>query len=243
MTDWTHYLDQVLFAVLPYVALVLLIVVTIQRYRAQTFTYSSLSSQFLENQQHFWGLVPFHYGILVVLAGHVLAFLIPREVLAWNSHPLRLYFLEVSALIFGLLTLVGLLAAVSRRFANPKVRVVTTRADWALYGLLVLQVASGIYVAVFYPWGSSWFAASAAPYLWSLVRLNPEVTYVTAFPWAVKFHIVCAFVLVAFFPFTRLVHILVVPNPYLWRKPQVVRWYRRPVMSVRVAPGKGPSHE
>jgi hypothetical protein len=23
------------------------------------------------------------------------------------------------------------------------------------------------------------------------------------------------------------VHVLVVPNPYLWRKPQVVRWYGR----------------
>jgi hypothetical protein len=24
------------------------------------------------------------------------------------------------------------------------------------------------------------------------------------------------------------VHVLVVPNPYLWRKPQVVRWYATP---------------
>ncbi len=23
------------------------------------------------------------------------------------------------------------------------------------------------------------------------------------------------------------VHVLVIPNPYLWRKPQVVRWYRK----------------
>jgi nitrate reductase gamma subunit len=41
----------------------------------------------------------------------------------------------------------------------------------------------------------------------------------------VKLHIVCAYVMIAFFPFTRLVHALVVPNPYLWRKTQVVRWY------------------
>jgi nitrate reductase gamma subunit len=239
MTDWTHYLDQVLFAVLPYVSVVLLVVVTIQRYRSQRFTYSSLSSQFLENQQHFWGLVPFHYGILVVLAGHIVAFLIPREILAWNSHPLRLYVLEITALVFGLLTLVGLLAAVSRRFTNRKIWVVTTRSDWIVYGLLVVQVASGIYVAVFYPWGSSWFAASAAPYLWSLVRLNPDISYVAAFPDAVKVHIVGAFMLVGFFPFTRLVHILVVPNPYLWRKPQVVRWYRRPPLHPS---GKGASH-
>ncbi|MCC6421568.1 MAG: respiratory nitrate reductase subunit gamma [Gemmataceae bacterium] len=227
MTDWTNYLDTLLFAVLPYVALVTLVLVTIQRYRAQRFTYSSLSSQFLENQQHFWGLVPFHYGILAVAAGHVIAFLIPREVLFWNSQPLRLYILEVSALIFGLLTLIGLLAMIGRRLGNSKLQVVTTPSDWVLYGLLLLQVATGVAVAVFYPWGSSWFATSAAPYLWSLVKLNPDVSYIAAMPHLVKLHVVGAYALIAFFPFTRLVHILVVPNPYLWRKPQVVRWYRK----------------
>lgn len=49
----------------------------------------------------------------------------------------------------------------------------------------------------------------------------------TALPPLVKSHIVGAYVLIGFFPFTRLVHVLVVPNPYLWRRPQVVRWYRR----------------
>jgi nitrate reductase gamma subunit len=35
-----------------------------------------------------------------------------------------------------------------------------------------------------------------------------------------------AWLLIGFFPFTRLVHVLVVPNPYLWRKPQLVVWNR-----------------
>lgn len=225
MASWGHYLDQMLFAVLPYLAVFTLILVTIQRYRAQSFTYSSLSSQFLENRQHFWGLVPFHYGILAVVAGHVVAFLIPREILWWNGHPLRLYVLELSALIFALLTLIGLLAALARRFTNSKVRLVTTTSDWIIYALLLIQLISGIYTAVFYPWGSSWFASSAAPYLWSLVKLNPDINYVASMPHMVKLHIINAFVIVGFFPFTRLVHILVIPNPYLWRKPQVVRWY------------------
>lgn len=225
MDSWSHYLDQLLFAVLPYVAVVVLVLMTIQRYRQQSFSYSSLSSQFLENRHHFWGLVPFHYGILVVIGGHIVAFLIPREILLWNSHPLRLYVLELSALIFALLTLVGLLAAIVRRWTNPKIRMVTSVSDWIVYALLLIQVVSGIYTAVFYPWGSSWYAASAAPYLWSLVKLNPEIGYVTSMPYMVQLHIINAFLIVGFFPFTRLVHILVIPNPYLWRKPQVVRWY------------------
>jgi len=231
MDSWSHYLDQLLFAVLPYLAVFTLILVTIQRYRAQSFTYSSLSSQFLENRQHFWALVPFHYGILAVIFGHVIAFLIPRQILIWNSHPMRLFVLEISALIFALLTLIGLLAAMVRRWTVLKVRLVTTVADWVVYALLLIQVVSGIYTAVFYPWGSSWFATSATPYLWSLVKLNPDVSYVAAMPHMVKLHIINAFVIIGFFPFSRLVHILVVPNPYLWRKPQVVRWYGKKAAS------------
>ena len=60
-------LDLLLFAVLPYVALFVFFLVTITRYRTRPFTYSSLSSQFLENNEHFFGLVSFHYGILTVL--------------------------------------------------------------------------------------------------------------------------------------------------------------------------------
>jgi nitrate reductase gamma subunit len=218
------YLDQMLFAVLPYIALALFFLVSVQRYRAQRFTYSSLSSQFLENQRHFWALVPFHYGILIVLTGHVIGFVIPRQVLAWNGVPLRLYVLEGTALVFGLLTVVGLVAILLRRWVFVKARTVTSPSDWTLYFLLLVQAITGVYVAVVHPWGSSWFAAAASPYLWSVAKLNPEISYVVALPWMVKLHIVNAFVVIGFFPFTRLVHILVVPNQYLWRKTQVVRW-------------------
>ena len=89
LTDYGH-LDVLLWAVFPYVAVILFLIVTIQRYRQQSYSYSSLSSQFLENKQHFWGSVPFHYGILAVLAGHVGAFFMPQAILGWNSAPARL---------------------------------------------------------------------------------------------------------------------------------------------------------
>jgi len=227
MTDLGRFahVDILLFAVVPYVALVIFFLMTIQRYRQQSFSYSSLSSQFLENRRHFWGMVPFHYGILVVLLGHVVAFLIPRSILWWNSYPARLYVLEISALACGVLTLVGFGNLVLRRAGNVRLRQVTTPSDWILYALLLFQVATGIGVAVFHGWGSSWFASTLTPYLWSLAKLSPDITYVLAMPWLVKLHILSAFTIIAFFPFTRLVHILVIPNMYLWRKRQVVRWY------------------
>jgi nitrate reductase gamma subunit len=233
MTTAANYLDTLFFAVLPYVAMVLFLVGTIYRYRSRKFTYSSLSSQLLENNHHFWAVVPFHYGIIAVITGHAVAFLLPRELLLFNSMPLRLYVLEISALIFGLTTLIALIALLARRITDPRVRVVTSPADWILYGMLVLQVFSGVYVAIFLRWGSAWFAASAAPYLWSLLALRPDIAVISMLPLMAKLHIVSAWLVISFFPFTRLVHILVVPNQYLFRKRQVVRWYRRP------APARG----
>ena len=220
--------DAFLFGTLPYAALAVFLFASIWRYRVARYSFSSLSSQFLENRQHFWGLVPFHYGIITVLMGHLVAFLIPSAILAWNGRPLRLYILEVSALAFGVMTLVGLIASMVRRGTVSTVRAVTNGRDWLVLALLLAQAVTGVAIASMYPWGSSWYAATAVPYLWSLFTLNPAVAGLAAMPWLVKFHMANAFVLLAFAPFSRLLHVLVVPIPYLWRKTQVVRWYRRP---------------
>jgi nitrate reductase gamma subunit len=124
----------------------------------------------------------------------------------------------------AVLTLVGLLVIVVRRWSDAKVWRVTTTSDWFVYALLLVQVVTGLGVAVGHGWGSSWFATNLTPWLWSLARLAPEVEYVAPLPGLAKLHIINAFVLIGFFPFTRLVHVLVVPNHYLWRRTQVVRW-------------------
>ena len=219
--------DQFLYGVFPYVALILAIVGTIWRYFSDRFSYSSLSSQFLENRQLFWGSVPWHYGILTILAGHLIGFLIPRSVLAWNGVPWRLYVLEASALAFGFLTLWGLIVLIIRRFSNARLRVVTSPMDVVLLLALLAQVMAGVWTAIFYRWGSSWYAAFAVPYLWSILRLSPDVSLVSNLPFMVQAHIVGAFVLVALLPFTRLVHLLTFPITYLWRPYQVVIWNRR----------------
>ncbi len=225
MEQFQDYFDTFFFVLFPYVTLFTFFVVTIQRYRSKAFTYSSLSSQFLENRQHFWGLVPFHYGIIAVLTAHFVWFLVPETVLWWNSVPARMYVMEIAMFIFGLLTLVGLINIVSRRKTNVRARFVTSAADWWVLGILAFQVITGILTAYFHRWGSSWFAASLAPYLWSVFKLSPDLSYVSAMPITIKLHIVGAFSIILLFPYTRLVHILVLPNPYLWRKPQLARWY------------------
>ena len=167
-------LNTFLLVVFPYVAGIVFLVGVIYRYRQTGFTVSSLSSQFLEGDKLFWGAVPFHIGLLAVFFGHLLAFLLPQATLAWNSVPVRLIILEVSAFVFGLSLLFGLLSLLWRRLTNPRVRVVTSRMDIVIELLLLAQVVLGCWVALGFRWGSSWFAADLTPYLWSLLGTQPR---------------------------------------------------------------------
>ena len=218
-------LDTFLFAALPYVALVVFLVGTIYRYRATSFKYSSLSSGFLEKRTLFFGSVPFHWGILFLFLGHLIAFLIPQSVLAWNSHPVRLLILEVTAFIFGLCVLGGLIMLIARRLTSPRIRSVSNYMDVVIVSLLMAQTILGLWTALEFRWGSSWFAATLTPYLRSIFVLQPDIAAVSALPWVIKWHIVGAFLIVLLIPFSRLVHVLVVPFHYLWRPYQRVIWY------------------
>lgn len=218
--------DILLFAAFPYVAIVLGVVVTFYRYYTDRFSYSSYSSQFLESRTLFWGSVPWHFGILVILLAHLLALLVPGVWQDLIAAPTRLYVLEVIGLALALAALLSLLVLFARRFYTHRITVVTSGMDWALLTVLIAQVALGFWVALFYRWGSDWYLHTAVPWLQSLAKLDPETQFVTSLPWLVKLHMLGGFILIAMFPFTRLVHTITVPITYLWRPVQVVVWYR-----------------
>lgn len=219
--------NTLLFAVIPYVAVSLAIVGGIARYRMDRFSYSSQSSQFLESRSLFWGSVFWHYGILLILLAHLLA------VMFWNpwallvGDPNRLYTLEVIGLALSLLALAGLAVLIARRLVVRRVTSVTSSMDWVLLVLLAVQVVLGIWIALGYRWGSDWYVYTVVPWLHSLVKLDPQVQYVVNLPVVVKAHAVLGFVLIALFPFTRLVHVVTYPVGYLWRSYQLVLWNRR----------------
>ncbi|QQS48819.1 MAG: respiratory nitrate reductase subunit gamma [Acidobacteriota bacterium] len=216
--------NNLLYIILPYMAFTVAVVFTIHRYRKDGFTYSSLSSQFLEGRELFYGSVAWHFGIIGALTGHAIGFLFPKSVLWFNGVPVRLYILEITGLLFGLLALVGIVSLVVRRAATSRVRSVTTKMDVVVVTLLLTQVALGVYIAVFYRWGSSWYVTSAVPYLRSLWTLQPDLKTIEPLPLMIKLHIVNFYLLLLIFPFSRLVHMLIVPLQYLWRPYQIVIW-------------------
>ncbi|GAB4448187.1 MAG: respiratory nitrate reductase subunit gamma [Bacteroidia bacterium] len=219
-------LNNFLFIGLPYAALAIFIIGTIFRYTNYGYKVSSLSSEFLEGRRLFWGSQPFHWGIIVVFLGHLVAFLFPRSIIVWNGHPLRLLILEITGFIFGISALVGLVNLFVRRITEKRLKVVTNKMDLLIELLLLIQIFLGLWVAYGYRWGSSWFASVMTPYLWSIFKFSPDTQAVIALPWIVKLHIIGAFLIIGIFPFTRLVHFLVAPLHYIGRPYQIVIWYR-----------------
>jgi nitrate reductase gamma subunit len=206
MGSWWENPDRLLFAVLPYVAVAAFpVLVLARRFRVPPFGNPPPPTAQLYRERFLLGT-----ALVLVLAGHLLAFLIPGQILLWNNDPTRRWVLEVTALVFALMTLVGLLLTVVRCLFSAEARQGVGLADWLLYALVLVQVGSGIGLALFYPWGSSWYATLAVPYLRSLLRLEPDLGTLNAMPHLVKFHVATACVLVLLLPFTRVVRPLIV---------------------------------
>jgi len=217
-------LTNFLYIALPYLAITLCVVGCIYRYRATGFKFSSLSSQFLDSEKLFFGSMLFHWSLLVVFVGHLLAFLFPAWVLSVNSNAANLVIYEMLGFTFGLGALIGLVWLFIRRVGNARVQMVTNRMDILIELMIIVQAALGCWIAFSYRWGSSWFASDLSPYLWSILKLNPQIAVVSDMPSAVVVHVVVAFVILALIPFTRLVHFLVAPFSYLARPYQQVIW-------------------
>lgn len=214
--------DTVLFIAWPYVALVVAVWGGIHRYRTDRYSYSTLSSQLLEHRRLFWGSVPWHYGIILILLAHIVALLVPGAWARVIATPMSLYTFEVTGFALALAALVGLGVLMLRRLTQSRIRAVTTVMDWVLLLDLLLQVATGLWVSLTYRWGADWYLHTAVPWLVSLATLRPESQYVSSLPWVIQLHMLNGFVVLALFPFSRLVHLVAFPFWYLWRPYQVV---------------------
>lgn len=235
--------DTFLWEVWPYVAFAIFIFGGLYRYLKDRFSFSSQSSQFLENRFLFWGSTMWHYAIILILIPHTLGFLFPQAWAALIENQTRLYILEITGLALAVMAIIGLGTLILRRLTNPRIQFVTTGMDWVLLASLALQVVMGFWIAFFYRWGSEWYLHTSVPWLRSLAAFNPQIQYVTAMPVPVKIHMFNAFVLLALFPFTRLAHVVTAPLFYIVRPYQVVIWYRQrnapyaaPAGSERIGP-------
>nr|WP_162472302.1 respiratory nitrate reductase subunit gamma [Tomitella biformata] len=220
--------QEIFWDVVPYVSLAILIVGLTWRYRYDKFGWTTRSSELYESKLLSVASPMFHYGILVVIVGHVIGLVIPQSWTAAIGIDEHLY--HWSALILGgiagLATLVGIGLLIYRRRTIGPVFIATTKNDKLMYVALLAAIIAGLATTVIgmTPAGQAPeanYRDTVAPWFRSIWILQPDGVAMAAAPLQFHIHVIIALVLFALLPFTRLVHMFSAPIGYLFR-PYVV---------------------
>ena len=221
-------IDLLLWGVLPYVVAAILVGGTIWRWKYDQFGWTTRSSQLYESRLLRLGSPLFHFGILVVIFGHVIGLVIPKSWTDRAGVSQEVYHVQALLLgtIAGIATLVGILILVYRRRTTGPVFMATTRNDKGMYVLLVAAIIAGLITTLLGASGGEEhnYRLTVSPWFRSLFILQPDVDAMAAAGVAFHVHVLIAMSLFASWPFTRLVHAFSAPVGYLFR-PYVV--YRR----------------
>lgn len=220
-------LDTLLYLVLPYAAIVSFVLGHIWRYRKDQYTVTARSTQLLERKWLRPGIILFHVGLLMVLAGHFLGILIPSSVtesIGISEHAYHV--MAVAAgMTSGTILVVGFVILLVRRLAIAEVRRTTTRWDWVAEGTLAVVIGLGMWatIAENVIAGGYDYRSSIAPWFRSIFTLDPQVALVSGAPVLFQLHVIAAWLLLAIWPYTRLVHAWSVPVGYIVRSPILYR--------------------
>ena len=234
-------LNQILFGVYPYIALVVLALGSVIRFDREQYTWRTGSSQLLRRRQLVTGSILFHVGILVIFGGHFVGLLTPIWVFdaMGISHGAKQVLAITAGGIAGVLCMAGALLLLHRRLFDPRIRATSSFGDTAILIILTLQLALGMAtiplsaqhldgheMVKFMNWAQGIFT------------FNPDAAgFVADVHPIFKAHLALGMTILLVFPFTRLVHMLSAPIWYLNRRGwQLVRTRRSlplPIQPVR----------
>jgi nitrate reductase gamma subunit len=214
-------IDVVLWGVLPYVTLAILAGGTVWRYRYDKFGWTTRSSQLYESRLLRIGSPLFHFGLLVVIVGHVIGLLIPKSWTDAVGLSQEAYHLQALLLgtIAGISTLVGIGILIYRRRTTGPVFMATTRNDKLMYVVLVAAIVAGLATTLLGASGGDEhnYRLTVSPWFRSLFVLQPDIEAMSRAALSFHLHALIGMALFAIWPFTRLVHAFTAPVQYLFR--------------------------
>ncbi|THV28052.1 respiratory nitrate reductase subunit gamma [Glycomyces paridis] len=222
-------LDYLLWGALPYVVIAILVGGTVWRYRYDRFGWTTRSSQLYESRLLRIASPVFHFGLLVVIIGHVVGLLIPEswtDAVGITNDQYHVTALTLGG-IAGVTTLGGIALLIWRRRTTGPVFSATTVNDKVMYLVLVAAILAGLTttllsaVAGLNGEHEVDYRETVSPWFRSVFILQPDVAAMSAATAAFKLHALIGLALFALFPFTRLVHAFSAPVWYLFR-PYVV---------------------
>ena len=209
-----------LWVVFPYLALATFVVGLIWRYRYDKFGWTTRSSQLYESRLLSIGSPLFHFGLLFALLGHLMGLVIPKgwtDALGIDQHMYHLVAVG-GGLVSGAMIIVGFAILVFRRRTVKSVFNATTVNDKAMYLVLGLVIAFGMWNTISTTLSDHFnYRETVSPWFRSIFTLSPDASLIANVPFQFQAHAFLAFLLLLIWPFTRLVHVFSAPIGYLTR--------------------------
>jgi len=211
-----------LWGILPYAMVIILIGGLIWRYRYDQFGWTTRSSQLYESRLLRIGSPLFHFGILVVVIGHVAGLVIPKSWTDALGITEDMYHFAALGLgtIAGVATLVGVGILIYRRRTTGPVFMATTKNDKTMYVVLVAAIVAGLattVLSVVGPHEDQTYRETVSPWFRSLFIFQPDIQAMSEASFAFQLHTLIGMLLFIIWPFTRLVHAFTAPIHYLFR--------------------------
>lgn len=212
-----EYLNNFFLGYLPYVALTVLATGLIYRTIRRNNTIQASSSQFISNDKSLrWGSTLFHYAILLVLLGHILGLLTPEWLYNWfmTNETKRLLAILMGS-ISGAAALMGITLLVVRRFSNKRVWATSKIQDYVIVVLLLVQISLGLWCTYITTQSSLEDYMAMEYWAQGIFIFEPDSwKYIADADLIYKIHIVNGFLIFIIFPFTKLMHMIMVPVQY-----------------------------
>ncbi len=222
-----YLLTLLVFGYYPYVALTVFLAGSILRFNRGQFGWRSGSSELLRKRQLIWGSALFHYGILVVLGGHLVGFATPDMVLQFLGVTVRAHQLLAvfAGGISGVVAWIGLTMLVHRRLFDSRIRKTSSPMDIFALLLVWVQLTFGLATVplTLHHLDGRLFSQLVA-YVQAIIYFRPDaISFLNEVPWVYQVHLFLGFTFFLIWPLSRLVHIWSAPIWYLGRAYQVVR--------------------
>lgn len=221
-------LDHFLFGIYPYICLAVLLLGSLIRYDREPYSWKSDSSQILRTGHLKLGSHLFHWGVIIVILGHFVGFLMPETLVLWLMSPTQHMLLAmVIGGLAGCVAIVGMTILIHRRLYYRRLRGNSRRWDIAIVFMLWAQLALGIATVPISAqhMGGGEFEQLVA-YVQSIVYFQGgSAGLLMGTSWVYRLHILLGFTIFLVSPFTRMVHIWsgVAALAYLVRPYQLVR--------------------
>ncbi|MGO2108613.1 MAG: respiratory nitrate reductase subunit gamma [Staphylococcus equorum] len=222
--------NQFLWVIVPYLCVAIFLIGHIARFKFDQFSWTAKSSEFIEKKQLKWGSLMFHLGIIPVAMGHFVGLVIPASWLSAvgvNDHLYHIGAVYIGS-IFGIITMIGMLLLTARRVTKKNIRKLSSASDIIVNFLLLFIVFMGCYATLVTNATIPTFDYRETISIWfrQLFMFSPDATLMTQVPLAFKMHILLGFVIMDFWPFTRLVHVWSVPLTYASRSYIIYRKHK-----------------